>query len=78
MDGYDSSCFHYFRSLVLRGFLEVKKHVDSFIKIIEITYKLTKMPCFPENCDINKILMNLKEGLIFIKMINRVLNWWRI
>ena len=36
MDGPDSNIFHYFRSLILRGLMEVRKHVDSFKKIIDI------------------------------------------
>lgn len=36
MDGQDSNIFFYFKSLILRGLMELKKHVDSFVKIIDI------------------------------------------
>lgn len=36
MDGKDSPYFHYFKSLFLRGLIELKKHVDQFVEIIEI------------------------------------------
>ncbi len=36
MDGPDSNIFHYFKSLILRGLMELKKHVDGFVKIIDI------------------------------------------
>jgi len=39
MDGVDSKMFHYFKSLILRGLIELKKNIDYFIKIIEIMSK---------------------------------------
>jgi hypothetical protein len=36
MDGLESNIFHYFKSLILRGLMELRKNVDSFVKIIEI------------------------------------------
>ena len=46
MDGKDSSMFLYYKSLILRGLIEVRKYVDDFMKIIEIRGKSVKMPCF--------------------------------
>ena len=56
MDGDQSNIFHYFKSLILRGLLEIRKNIDYFVKIIEIMskgiFKLmfnsigSKMPCF--------------------------------
>lgn len=39
MDGRESNVFHYFKSLILRGMMELRRHVDSFEKIIEIMSK---------------------------------------
>ncbi len=39
MDGLDSNIFHYFKSLILRGLMELRKHVESFVKIIDIMSK---------------------------------------
>lgn len=36
MDGPNSNIFHYFKSLILRGLIEIRKHSDSFVKIIDI------------------------------------------
>ena len=44
MDGIDSTFYHYFRSLMLRGFMELRKHVDVFVKIIEVMAKGKKVP----------------------------------
>ena len=39
LDGLYSTIFEYFKSLILRGMIEVKKSVDTFIKITEIMSK---------------------------------------
>lgn len=39
MDGVDSNIFHYFKSLILRGLIELKKNIDYFVKIIDIMSK---------------------------------------
>ncbi len=39
MDGVDSNIFHYFKSLILRGLIELRKNIDYFVKIIEIMAK---------------------------------------
>lgn len=36
LDGMDSPIFQYYKSLMLRGMIEAKKHVDSFVKIVDI------------------------------------------
>jgi len=39
MDGTKSTVFQYFKSLLLRGFIELKKHSEFLIKIIEVMSK---------------------------------------
>lgn len=39
MDGEDSNIFHYFKSLILRGLIELRKNIDYFVKITEIMSK---------------------------------------
>lgn len=58
MDGLDSEMFHYFKSLLIRGFHELRKHLEDILVIIEILMKGiiyisyitvfvdSKMPCF--------------------------------
>ena len=39
LDGVDSAIFQYYKSLMLRGMIEARKHIDTFVKIIEIMSK---------------------------------------
>ncbi len=39
MDGLDSEMFTYFKSLMIRGFFELRKHLDDIIILIEILMK---------------------------------------
>lgn len=34
--GQDSDMFEYFKSLLIRGFIEVRKHIDELIALINI------------------------------------------
>ena len=36
MGGIDSAMYEYFESLLIRGFIEVRKHMDEFINLIKI------------------------------------------
>ncbi len=36
LDGPESNIFHYFKSLIIRGYMEIRKNVDSFVKMVEI------------------------------------------
>ena len=36
MGGLDSPMYEYFESLLIRGFIEVRKHMDEFINLIKI------------------------------------------
>lgn len=39
MDGLDSEMFQYYKSLMIRGFFELRKHLDDIIVLIEILMK---------------------------------------
>lgn len=60
MDGEQSEMFKYFRNLLIKGMIESKKHVESFVKIVEIMSHGSKMPCF-DNKDIGGIISKLRE-----------------
>lgn len=47
MDGVDSEIYQYFKSLLIRGFYEIRKNLDDILILIEILMKDSKMPCFP-------------------------------
>ncbi len=46
MDGQESEMFHYFKSLLTRGFFELRKHLDDLLVLIEILMKDSRLPCF--------------------------------
>lgn len=39
MDGIDSEIFDYFKSLLIKGFYEIRKHLDDILNIIEVMLK---------------------------------------
>lgn len=46
MDGIESEIFEYFKSLLIRGFHEIRKHLEDILILIEIFMKDSKLPCF--------------------------------
>ena len=46
MDGLDSDKFEFFKSLIVRGFIEIRKNLDELLSIITIMSKDSNMPCF--------------------------------
>ena len=45
MDGIESEIFEYFKSLLIRGFHEIRKHLEEILILIEIFLKDSKFPC---------------------------------
>ena len=39
MGGQESELFDYFKSLLIKGFIEIRKHMDDILEIIEIMMK---------------------------------------
>jgi phosphatidylinositol kinase/protein kinase (PI-3 family) len=56
----------YFKTLLLRGLLELKKHYDSIIKLVEIMSISTEINCFKQGNQI-LILEKLKERFLINK-----------
>ena len=46
MDGVDSEIFQYYKSLMIRGFFEVRKSLDDILVLIEILMRDSRLPCF--------------------------------
>eukprot|EP00349_Pseudokeronopsis_sp_Brazil_P010680 CAMPEP_0202978556 /NCGR_PEP_ID=MMETSP1396-20130829/84932_1 /ASSEMBLY_ACC=CAM_ASM_000872 /TAXON_ID= /ORGANISM="Pseudokeronopsis sp., Strain Brazil" /LENGTH=284 /DNA_ID=CAMNT_0049717551 /DNA_START=421 /DNA_END=1272 /DNA_ORIENTATION=+ len=46
MGGVNSEMFEYFKSLLTKGFFEIRKHLDDLLVLVEIMMKDSKMPCF--------------------------------
>ncbi len=36
MDGVDSEIYQYFKSLMIKGFFEIRKHIDDILVLIDI------------------------------------------
>lgn len=45
MDGKDSDLFRYFKNLLFKGFIELKKHIDCFLYIIKYMMVQPKLQC---------------------------------
>jgi phosphatidylinositol kinase/protein kinase (PI-3 family) len=46
MDGVESPMFEYFKSLLTKGFVEIRKHLDDIVVLINILMKDSRMTCF--------------------------------
>ena len=46
LGGYNSEIFEYYVLLIMKALMELKKHVDNFVSIVEIMRKGCDMPCF--------------------------------
>jgi phosphatidylinositol 4-kinase len=51
MDGEDSECFNTFKLLMIRGFLELRRHADKLVALASILWKGPHMPCFHTGID---------------------------
>ena len=60
MDGENNEMFTYYKILMVKGMIEAKKHVETFVKIVEIMSHGSKMPCFDKK-DINIVIQKLRE-----------------
>jgi len=60
MDGINSEKYKYFIDILTKGFLEIRKYFDSFVKIVEIMGKNSDMVCF-NGRDINLVLRDFIE-----------------
>lgn len=58
---------HYFKSLILRGFLELKKHMDSLLKIVEIMSYSSEINCFKDRQRVPLIISQFKERFLLSK-----------
>jgi len=48
MGGRESNMFMYFKILIMQGFMELRRHVDSIRYILEIMMYESDLPCFGE------------------------------
>ena len=88
LDGKNSSMFQYFKSLLFKGFIEVRKNYDSFEQIIKIMCKgEPNLPCF-NGRKVDDVVKKFKSRFHFNyceldyynlveELINSSLNNWR-
>lgn len=86
MDGECSDQYEYFRTLVIRGFLEARKHMERIILPIRMMLDGSKMPCFREGADWvlqslhDRFFVNLTEEACIEKIVDLIdasVNNWR-
>jgi len=58
--GKESNMFLFFKMLVIKGFLELRKHTDDLIYLITIMMEGSDLPCFM-NLDVNDLRMKFME-----------------
>ena len=46
MNGKNSDFYQYFKSLLIKGFVELRKHIDDLIYLLEIMMENSKLECF--------------------------------
>lgn len=62
MDGECSDQYEYFRTLIIRGFLEARKHAERTMLLVRMMLIGSKMPCFSGGAD--WILQTLQERFL--------------
>lgn len=53
--------FEYFKLLILRGFLELKKHIDYLVNLLSIMAVRSKLPCFSGQEKSEMIIIKFRE-----------------
>jgi phosphatidylinositol 4-kinase len=86
MDGECSDQYEYFRTLIIRGFLEARKHVDRIVLPVRMLLAGSKLPCFREGADAvlqgmqDRFFSNLTEAACIEKVVDLIdtsVNNWR-
>jgi phosphatidylinositol 4-kinase len=83
--GLDSTLFHYFKSLLTRGFLAARKHMDRIVALVEMMMPGTKMPCLTAGQPVidalkERFVMDLTEAECIQhveQLLMRSVNNWR-
>mmetsp|Transcript_7578 Transcript_7578/g.14181 ORF Transcript_7578/g.14181 Transcript_7578/m.14181 type:complete len:629 (+) Transcript_7578:1252-3138(+) len=64
MGGYEGELFHYYKVLLFQGFIELRKHADNLVLLVEMMYPGEKLPCFTDR---ERVLGELKERFMLNK-----------
>jgi len=71
MGGIESDTFTYFKLQLLKGFMALRKHVDSIVYILQIMMEGSDLPCF-ENFDIKEFRDRFKEKSTDKECMNKI------
>jgi len=87
MDNECSDNYEYFRTLIIRGFLEVRKHSDRLLLLVQMMLSATRMPCLSAggaewtfNSMKDRFLLSLTEDQCIEKIVDLIdtsVNNWR-
>lgn len=84
MEGEDSDAFALFKLLMIRGFLELRRHVDDIVSLVEIMYLGPSMDCFYRTECVHELRARFfadkteQECIQFVyEMIETSVNNWR-
>lgn len=73
--GESSDNFEYFRTLVIRGLLEARKHMDRIVLLVEMMTDAHKMPCFAAGTSYtmdmfkDRFMLNLSEDVCIDRIV---------
>ena len=64
MEGVNSEIFAYYKSLIVRGILEARKHIEGLATIVKAMGRGVPMPCFNAGTDVDTVVENFKERFL--------------
>uniref|UniRef100_A0A7S2FYW1 1-phosphatidylinositol 4-kinase n=1 Tax=Alexandrium andersonii TaxID=327968 RepID=A0A7S2FYW1_9DINO len=86
MEGEFSEQYYYFRVLVIRGFLEARKHMERILLQVRMLLSSSKLPCFREGTEV--VMQGLRDRFFtdlaeeecvekVVELIEESVNNWR-
>ena len=63
MDHKDSDLFRYFKNLLVKGFMALKKHVEEITNIVRIVMEESGLPCFTNHFSFEEFEAKFKVNL---------------
>lgn len=69
MGGLDSDMFQYYKMLMVKGVMELRKHVEGIVYLLNIMRQESDLPCF-ENFDEKVFRDRFKERFTDKEVIN--------
>eukprot|EP01053_Blabericola_migrator_P001069 Blabericola_migrator_1__1068@NODE_1271_length_4925_cov_147_174969_g694_i1_p1_GENE_NODE_1271_length_4925_cov_147_174969_g694_i1NODE_1271_length_4925_cov_147_174969_g694_i1_p1_ORF_typecomplete_len946_score156_24PI3_PI4_kinase/PF00454_27/3_5e41_NODE_1271_length_4925_cov_147_174969_g694_i120874567 len=86
MDGETSELFESFKDLIVKGFLETRKHADRIMLVVEMMLSASKLPCFAGNPEAARValherfMLGISDNVCISKIVDLIdisVNNWR-